>query len=147
MGNGDLVFLLAEDSEHDVLAVKRAWQENRIANELYIVHDGQECLDYLNQRGGFSRPETAPRPDVIMLNNKLPRMNGMQVLEKIRQSDDFGHLPVVMLAANESEVEQCKSYNLGVNAYIVKPMGFKNLSETIRRLNKFWNLAEIPQEC
>ena len=147
MGNGELVFLLVEDSEHDVLAIKKAWQENRIANELHIVHDGQECLDYLNQRGAFSGPETAPQPDVILLNNKLPRMNGMQVLKKSRERDGFGHLPVIMLTANESEAEQCRSYNLGVNAYIVKPMGFKNLSETIRKLNKFWNLVEIPQEC
>ena len=147
MGNGDLVFLLVEDSEHDVLAIKRAWKKNRIANELRIVRDGQECLDYLNQRGGFSGSETAPRPDVILLNNKLPKMDGMQVLEKIRQSDGFGHLPVVMLTANESEIEQCRSYNLGVNAYIVKPMSFENLSKTVRRLNQFWNLAEIPQDC
>ena len=147
MGKEDLVFLLVEDNEHDVLAIKRAWRENRIANELKIVRDGRECLDYLNRRGRFSRPAAAPSPDVILLNNKLPRMDGLQVLKQIRQSENYHHLPVVMFTASENEVEQIKSYDLGVNAYIVKPMNFKKLSATIGTLNKFWDLAQIPQDC
>ena len=146
MGEQDLVFLLVEDNEHDVLAVKRAWRANRIANDLKIVRDGQECLDYLNRRGRFSRSEALPDPDVILLNNKLPKLDGLQVLKKIREHKTFHHLPIVMFTATENEADQIKSYDLGVNAYIVKPMNFNQFSAIIRTLNKFWELAEIPQD-
>jgi DNA-binding response OmpR family regulator len=81
------------------------------------------------------------------LNNKLPKMDGLQVLKWIRESETFHHLPVIMFTSTENEAEQIRSYDLGVNAYLVKPMSFKKLSETIRMVNKFWNLAEIPQDC
>jgi two-component system, response regulator len=77
MGDEKMVFLMVDDNEHDILAVKRAWQENRIANALYVVRDGSECLDYLYQRGRYSRPESAPRPDVLLLNNRMPKMSGL----------------------------------------------------------------------
>lgn len=147
MDKQDLVFLLVEDNEHDVLAFKKAWRDNRIANDLKIVRDGQECLDYLNRRGRFRRCEALPEPDVILLNNKLPKLDGLQVLKRIREHETFHHLPIVMFTATENEVEQIKSYNLGVNAYIVKPGTFKKLRAVIRTLNEFWQLAEIPQDC
>jgi len=146
MNDDQMVFLMVDDNEHDVLAVKRAWQENRIGNALYVVHDGSECLDYLYQRGRYSRPETAPRPDVVLLNNRLPKMSGLEVLKQIRGSEDFRYLPVMVFTASESERDQAKAYDLLANAYIVKPMNFENLSEAVRSINSFWQLARIPEE-
>ena len=146
MENDKQVFLLVEDNEHDITAVERAWQENRIGNSLHIVRSGDECLDYLHRRGKYSRPESAPRPDVILLNNKLPGKNGLELLEQIRGSEEFHYLPVIMFTASESERDQLKAYDLLANAYVVKPMNFKKLSEAIRSINAFWQLAEIPED-
>jgi two-component system response regulator len=144
--NDPMVFLLVEDNEHDIMAVKRAWQENRIRNALYVVRSGDECLDYLYRRGKFSRPESAPRPDVVLLNNRLPKTNGLELLRKIRESEEFHYLPVIMFTASESESDQLKAYDLLANAYIVKPMNFENLSAAIRSINAFWQLARIPED-
>jgi two-component system response regulator len=144
--NDQLVFLMVEDNEHDILAVKRAWRENRIGNALYVVRSGNECLDYLYGRGKYSRPESAPRPDVVLLNNKLPKRNGLEVLEQIRESEEFHYVPVIMFTASESESDQLKAYDLLANAYVVKPMNFENLSEAIRAINAFWQLAMVPED-
>jgi len=146
MENEQMVFLMVEDNEHDILAVKRAWQENRIGNSLYVVRSGDECLDYLHRRGKYSPAESAPAPDVVLLNNKLPKMNGMEVLRLIRESEEFHYLPVIMFTASESERDQLKAYSLLANAYIVKPMNFDNLSEAVRTINAFWQLVSIPED-
>jgi DNA-binding response OmpR family regulator len=145
MDNDQMVFLMVEDNEHDIAAVKRAWRENRIADSLYVVRKGDECLDYLHRRGEYSRPESAPRPDVVLLNNRLPGLDGLKVLEQIRASEEFHYLPVIMFTASESERDQFKAYDMLANAYIVKPMNFENLSAAIRSINAFWQLAEIPE--
>ena len=145
MENDRMVFLMVEDNQHDILAVKRAWKENRIGNVLQIVRSGDECLDYLHQRGKFSRAGSAPRPDVILLNNRLPGMNGLQVLEQIRNSEEFHYLPVIMFTASQGERDQLKAYELLANAYVVKPMNFENLSEAVRSINAFWQLVRIPE--
>jgi len=146
MDNDQMVFLMVEDNEHDILAVKRAWQENRIGNSLYVVRNGDECLDFLHRRGKYSRAQSAPRPDVVLLNNQLPKMNGLEVLKQIRESEEFHYLPVIMFTASESERDQLKAYDLLANAYVVKPMNFENLSEAIRTINAFWQLTSIPED-
>jgi two-component system response regulator len=146
MDNDQMVFLLVDDNEHDILAVKRAWQENRIGNALYIVRDADECLEYLYQRGKYSVPKAAPRPDVVLLNNKLPKMSGLEVLKQIRGSEEFHYLPVIMFTASESERDQLQAYDLLANAYVVKPMNFENLSAAVRSINEFWQLASIPED-
>ena len=146
MTDDQMVFLLVEDNEHDILAIKRAWRENKIGNALHVVRDGQACLDYLYQRGGYSRPESAPRPDVMLLNMRLPKMDGLEVLRQIRASEAFHYLPVIMFTASESERDQLKAYDLLANAYLVKPMDFENLSEAVRSINAFWRLAQVPED-
>jgi two-component system response regulator len=144
--NDKMVFLMVEDNEHDIAAVRRAWRQNRIGNALHIVRNGDECLDYLYRRGKYSRAESAPRPDVILLNNRLPKMNGLEVLKQIRESEEFHYLPVIMFTASESERDQLTAYDLLANAYVVKPMKFDNLSEAIQAINAFWQLASIPED-
>ena len=138
------VVLLAEDDEHDIVATRRAWKKHNIANALYIVNDGEECLDFLHQRGKFREPGSAPRPGILLLDIKMPKMDGLAVLEHIRNDEKLCHLPVIILTTSKAEEDRLRSYNLGVNAYIVKPVGFENFSDAVRAINLFWQLVELP---
>lgn len=144
MNEKDFVVLMAEDDEHDVMATRRAWKTNRMANPLYVVNDGEECLDYLHRRGTYADPATAPRPGILLLDINMPKMDGLETLKAIRESREFKHLPIIMLTTSQAEEDRLKSYDLGANAYIVKPVGFENFSEAIRTINLFWKLVELP---
>jgi CheY-like chemotaxis protein len=145
MNKKPFVVLMAEDNEHDIVATKRAWKENNIANPLYIVRDGEECLDYLHQRGKYSEPGSAPRPGILLLDIKMPKMDGLAVLKQIREDEKLHRLPVVILTTSKAEEDRLKSYDLGANAYIVKPVGFQNFAEAVRTINLFWELVELPE--
>lgn len=138
------VVLMAEDDEHDIVATKRAWKKNNILNPLYIVRDGEECLDYLQQRGKYREPGSAPAPGILLLDLKMPKLDGLGVLKYIRESDSFNQLPVVILTTSKDEEDRMKSYDLGANAFIVKPVGFDNFSKAVRAINIFWQLVDLP---
>lgn len=138
------VILMAEDDEHDILATKRAWKKNNIFNPLYIVRDGEECLDYLYRRGKYSDPDSAPRPGILLLDIKMPKLDGLAVLKHVRMSEEFRRLPVVILTSSKQEEDRVKSYDLGANAFIVKPVGFDNFSRAVNAINLFWQLVELP---
>jgi DNA-binding response OmpR family regulator len=144
MNDKELIVLMAEDDEHDVMATRRAWKANRMANRLFIVNDGEECLDYLFRRGSFCDPASAPTPGIVLLDINMPRMDGLETLKAIRDCARFKHLPVIMLTTSKAEEDRVKSYAYGANAYIVKPVGFENFSEAIRTINLFWKLVELP---
>jgi len=138
------VILMAEDDEHDVLATRRAWKTHHIANPLYIVSNGEECLDFLKKRGAYSEPGAAPRPGLLLLDLKMPKMDGLTLLKHIREDKELFRLPVVILTASKAEEDRLRSYDLGVNAYIVKPVGFERFSTAVRTINLFWQLVELP---
>jgi len=144
MKKGSFAVLLAEDNEHDIIATKRAWKKHHVANPLYIVKDGEECLDFLHRRGKYGEPETTPRPGILLLDINMPKMDGLAVLKHVRENRKLRHLPVVILTSSKDEEDRFKSYNLGVNAYIVKPVGFDNFSEAVRTINLFWELVDLP---
>ena len=144
MSNNPFVVLMAEDNEHDINATQRAWKNNNIANPLHVVRDGEECLDYLYQQGRYSEPDSAPPPGILLLDLKMPKMDGLTVLKQIRQHEKLHRLPVVILTTSEKEEDRLKSYDYGVNAYIIKPVGFENLTEAIKTINLFWELVELP---
>ena len=144
MNEMDFVVLMAEDDEHDVMATRRAWKSNKMANPLYIVNDGEECLDYLHRRGAYRDPASSPSPGILLLDINMPKMDGLETLKAIRDSLEFRNLPVIMLTTSKAEEDRLKSYELGANAYIVKPIGFDNFSEAIRTINLFWKLVELP---
>ncbi len=144
MGKNKFVVLMAEDNKHDIIATKRAWKENSISNSLYIVNDGEECLDYLYQRGRYREHGSAPRPCFLLLDIKMPKMDGLDVLKHIRESKEFSSLPVIILTTSKSEEDKIKSYNLGVNAYIQKPVGFEGLKRALKIINLFWEIVEVP---
>ncbi len=144
MSPESFVVLMAEDDEHDIVATKRAWERHHIANPLYIVNDGEQCLDFLCQRGKYSEPDTAPRPGILLLDIKMPKVDGLSVLGHIRQDSELRRLPVIMLTTSKAEEDRLRSYDLGANAYIVKPVGFDNFSEAVRTINLFWELVDLP---
>ena len=144
MNKDPFVILMAEDDEHDIVATKRAWKKHHIANPLYIVNDGEECLDFLHQRGKYSEPGAAPRPGIVMLDIKMPKMDGLAVLKQIREDDEMRHLPVIILTTSKAEEDRIRGYDLGVNAYIVKPVGFDSFSEAVNTISLFWQLVELP---
>ena len=144
MTRNSITILMAEDNEHDIVAVKRAWKKNHITNKLYIVNDGEACLDYLHQRGEYRDPDKAPRPGILLLDIKMPKMDGFAVLEHIREDEMLHRLPVIMLTTSKIEEDHLRSYDLGANAYIVKPIGFENFSKAVVKINLFWELVELP---
>lgn len=145
MSERPFVILMAEDNKHDILATKRAWKENAIRNPLYVVRDGEECLDYLCHRGKYSDPATAPRPGILLLDLNMPKMDGLAVLKHIRADEQLHRLPVIVLTTSKTEEDRVRSYDLGVNAYVVKPLGFQNFSSAVKTIQVFWELVELPQ--
>ena len=138
------VVLMAEDDEHDIVATKRAWQKHHVVNPLYIVNDGEECLDFLHRRGKYNDPATSPRPGIVLLDINMPKLDGLKVLKHIREEEGLHRLPVIILTTSKAEEDRLSSYDLGANAYIVKPVGFENFSEAVRRINLFWQLVDLP---
>ena len=146
MGKEPFAVLMAEDDEHDIVATKRAWKKHHIANPLYIVKNGEECLDFLQRKGRYEEPDLAPRPGILLLDINMPRMDGLTVLKRIREDRDekLRRLPVVILTTSKAEQDRLRGYELGANAYIVKPVGFENFSEAVKTISLFWQLVELP---
>lgn len=129
--------LLAEDNSKDVELTLTALAEHNLANEVIVARDGEEALDYLLRRGRFrERPED--NPAVILLDLKMPRVDGLEVLRRIKSNDRLKTIPVVMLTSSREEGDLIESYRLGINAYVVKPVGFDQFVEAVRRIGAFW---------
>ncbi len=141
-----MIVLMAEDNKHDILATHRAWKTHNIGNPLHIVRDGEECLDYLHCRGPYGKPESAPTPDLLLLDIKMPKLDGFGVLKAIREDERLHRLPVVVLTTSDDDEDRVRSYDLGVNAYIRKPVGFGNFAAAIKMINMFWELVIVPEE-
>jgi CheY-like chemotaxis protein len=131
--------LLVEDSENDIEMTLEALEEYSVANKIDIARDGAEAVDYLFRRNQYaSRPDF--EPVVVLLDVKLPKLNGIEVLRAIRSAPQFARLPVVMVTSSREEPDLRTSYDLGCNAYVVKPVDFKQFSEALRIVGCFWAL-------
>jgi CheY-like chemotaxis protein len=135
--------LLVEDDPYDVELTLSALAENHLANEVVVVRDGAEALDYLYRRGAYES-RVAGHPVVMLLDLKLPKVDGLEVLEHVKSNPDLKTTPVVMLTSSREEQDLAKSYNLGTNAYVVKPVGFSDFVEAIRKLGLFWTVVNQP---
>jgi CheY-like chemotaxis protein len=129
--------LLAEDNQNDVELTLSALQECRLSNEVDVVHDGAEALDYIYKRGKFANKTTC-LPCVILLDLKMPRVDGLEVLRQLKSDPAMKHIPVVMLTSSREESDLILSYDLGVNAFVVKPVDFDQFVSAIRSLGMFW---------
>jgi two-component system, response regulator len=139
------VILLVEDNPSDVGLTRRAFEKNRIQNELIVAEDGQEALDYLFGEGAYTGRDTSEMPAVILLDLKLPKVDGLETLRRIRGHDLTKRLPVVILTSSREEQDVAKSYDLGANSYIRKPVDFHQFAEAVRALDLYWVvLNEAP---
>ena len=138
--------LLAEDSPHDAELTIEALSENHLTNTIDHVRDGAEALDYLYRRGAFSKREKG-NPSVILLDLKMPKVDGLEVLRQIRGDAQMKAIPVVIMTSSREEQDLVRSYELGVNAYVVKPVEFGGFVEAVKQVGVFWvMLNELPTQ-
>ncbi|HTB84317.1 MAG TPA: response regulator [Candidatus Sulfotelmatobacter sp.] len=135
--------LLAEDNVHDIELTLSALEEHNLANEVIVVRDGAEALDYLYQRGKFAGHANG-LPVVVLLDLKMPKVDGLQVLKQMRDDPLLRHIPVVMITSSREEQDLLSSYQLGVNAYVVKPMDFQQFVASIKEVGFFWAIINEP---
>ena len=132
------MILLVEDNPDDEALTLRALQKNNIINEVVVARDGAEALDFLFGTGAYAGRDLGLMPEVILLDINLPKINGLEVLEKIRANERTRLLPVVILTTSNEEQDKIKSYTLGANSFIRKPVDFQQFSEAIRQLGVYW---------
>jgi len=135
--------LLVEDDPKDVELTMSALEEYNLSNEVVLACDGEEALDYLYFRGKFQR-RSGENPAVLLLDLKLPKVNGLEVLEAIKSDDRLKLIPVVVLTSSHEERDMVSSYKLGVNAYVVKPVDFHEFANAIKELGVFWAIINQP---
>ncbi|MCU0527357.1 MAG: response regulator [Elainella sp. Prado103] len=138
------VILLVEDNPDDEALAIRALKRNHIGNEIIVAHDGVEALDYLFATGQYTARDVSLKPAVVLLDLKLPRIDGLEVLRRIRENECTRLLPVVVLTTSNEEQDLLNSYSLGCNSYIRKPVDFLQFSEAIRQLGMYWLLMNEP---
>ncbi|TFY98346.1 response regulator [Ramlibacter humi] len=135
--------LLVEDDKRDLELTLVALERSQLANEVIVVRDGAQALDYLLREGDF-RDRAEGNPAVVLLDLKLPKVNGLEVLQKVRATPHLRSMPIVMLTSSQEESDVVKSYELGVNAYVVKPVEFKQFVAAIADLGVFWAVLNEP---
>jgi CheY-like chemotaxis protein len=139
-----VVILMADDDADDRMLARDAMTESRLANPFYIVEDGQELMDYLLRRGKYVT-QNAPRPGLILLDLNMPRMDGREALRKIKSDPELRCIPVVVLTTSKTEEDVLRSYNLGANSFITKPVTFERLVEIVSALGMYWlNIVQLP---
>ncbi|MGI8419390.1 MAG: response regulator [Candidatus Levyibacteriota bacterium] len=148
MANNDaIVILMADDDDDDYLLTRKALKKSKLLNKLERVKDGEELMDYLLHRRQYTDPKTSPRPGVVLLDLNMPKKDGREALKEIKASDKLKDIPVVVFTTSKAEEDIYKSYKLGVNSFITKPVTFENLIEVIQTLGKYWfEIVALPRE-
>ena len=132
--------ILVEDNPSDADLIKRSLNKNNVANKILHLKDGQEVLDYLFGEGDWKGRKTANTPKVILLDLKMPKVSGIEVLRKIKSNEETKSIPVVILTSSKEDPDIKECYKLGVNSYVVKPVGFEEFSSTVAQLGLYWLL-------
>lgn len=141
------VILLVEDDPDDQALTQRAFRASTVRNTVRIVNDGEEALDYLYRRGLFTDPSTSPRPDLILLDLNMPKLDGRAVLAHIKDDPALRRIPTVILTTSSRQEDVARSYDLGVNSYLMKPVRMESFVNAIRDLEHYWfNLVLLPEE-
>ncbi len=139
------LILLVEDNPDDVLLTKEALKDNNILNEIVVASDGEEALDFLFGRGKHKNRDLSVNPQLILLDLKLPKVDGLEVLKEVKSNESTSMIPVVILTSSKEEQDLIKSYSLGVNSYIRKPVDFEQFSQSVKQLGLYWLVInELP---
>jgi len=135
--------LLVEDNPADIRLIKEVFKDTDSNNEIYVVKDGVDALNFLNKKAGFG---DAPKPDIILLDLNLPRKDGREVLKEIKENDNFKYIPIVVLTTSSSKEDVIKTYGNHANCYITKPVDFDRFLKVIRSIEDFWlKMIELPR--
>ncbi len=147
MSQNEKIILLVEDNPDDELLTLRALKESNIRNEIHIAHDGVEALEYLFGTGAFEGRDTSIMPQVILLDLKLPRIDGLELLKRLRSDERTALVPVVILTSSKEEQDLINGYKIGANSYIRKPVDFDQFAEAVRHLGLYWIVMnEVPNQ-
>jgi CheY-like chemotaxis protein len=142
-----IIILMADDDEDDILLTHKALQKGKLLNTLYSVQDGEELLDYLFHRGKYTDPAKAPRPGIILLDLNMPKKDGREALKEIKSHADLQDIPIVVFTTSKAEEDIYRSYKLGVNSFITKPVTFENMIEVMQALGKYWfEVVTLPAD-
>ena len=140
-----ITILMADDDADDCLLVSRAFKTSKLCNDLRFVNYGEDLMDYLYRRGKYKETDQAPRPGLILLDLNMPRKDGREALKEIRADETLREIPIVVLTTSKDEEDIHRSYNLGANSYIMKPVTFEGLVDVIKSLGKYWfEIVELP---
>jgi len=140
-----VIILLAEDDPDDRMLVQDAVAEGRLVNEVRCVEDGEELMDYLHQCGPYAGESAAPRPGLILLDLNMPKKDGREALKEIKADPALRQIPVVVLTTSKAEEDVFRSYDLGANSFVTKPVTFQSLVELMKTLNRYWlEIVELP---
>jgi CheY-like chemotaxis protein len=135
--------LLVEDDPGDVLLIREAFEDNKVANRLHVVADGVEALEFMRRENGN---EDAPRPDLVLLDLNLPRKDGREVLAEVKADDDLRSIPIVVLTTSQAEEDVLRSYDLHANAYVTKPVDFDRFIGVVRQIDQFFvSVVKLPK--
>ena len=142
-----ITILIADHDPEVRMLAAEALKESRLANDIRFVEDGEELVDYLTYRGRFTNPDDAPRPGVILLDLNMPRKDGREALREIKENSELRRIPIIVLTTSKAEIDIYRSYDLGVNSFIVKPVTFDSLVEVMQVIGKYWfEIVEIAAE-
>jgi len=133
------ILLVEDNPDHAELTLK-ALKQNNILNEIYWASDGQEALDFMYHQGKYADEKTSPRPGLILLDIKLPKVDGLEVLKQLKDDPQFKSIPVIMLTTSDRDEEIAESYAGGANSYVVKPMDFEDFMKKVRKLKLYWTI-------
>ena len=133
-----LIILLVEDNPSHTELVMHSFREHRFANHIYHVSDGEAALDYLFRRGDYADPEKSPRPHLILLDLRIPRVDGLEVLREIKTNDKLCHIPVVVLTTSEADADVARAYEHRANSYLLKPVDFQKFTQLMDELGFYW---------
>ena len=140
-----ITILMADDDEEDCALTKDAMADARLANEMRFVHDGEELMDYLHRRGAYADGADAPRPGVILLDLNMPKKDGREALAEIKADPELRKIPVCVLTTSAAEEDIFRSYDLGANSFITKPVTFAGLVEVLQAWSRYWfEIVELP---
>jgi len=137
--------LIADDDTDDCQMIREAFEESRLLNDLHFVKDGEELMSYLRREGKYQDPKNSPLPGIIILDLNMPKKDGREALKEIKNTPHLKQIPVVILTTSQAEEDVFKTYDLGVNSFITKPVAFESLVQIMKELGRYWfEIVELP---
>ena len=138
--------LMADDDPDDRLLAEKAFRDSKLINQISFVEDGQELMEYLRHEGVYTDPDSSPRPGVILLDLNMPRKDGREALSEIKSDPDLKSIPIIVLTTSKADEDVLRSYELGANSFITKPVTFKSLAEAMRVFGEYWfEIVKLPE--